>query len=132
VICEDETIVIRIVRSAQIPLYDVAFSTVNGGVETPENRLTMIYNVSNYVLTGRFNDEHKRLNFYALAVKGDNLAGVLLIDDRTIERTLTLRRSITAPVAVLPASGAAASSASSSSAASPSSAATSSSTSSSQ
>ena len=118
VICEDETIVIRINRSAQVPLYDVAFSTVNGGAEMPENRLTMIYNTNNHVLTGRFNDEHKRLNFYALAVKGDNLAGVLLVDDRTIERTLTLRRSVTAPVAVPPVNGDAASSAASSAAAS--------------
>ncbi len=137
VICEDETIVIRINRSAQVPLYDVAFSTINGGAEMPESRLTMIYNTNNHVLTGRFNDEHKRLNFYALAVKGDNLAGVLLVDDRTIERTLTLRRSVTAPIAVPPVNGDAASSASSSSsaassAAASSSAATSSSASSSQ
>ncbi len=120
VICEDQTVVIRVTKDAQPLLYDVDFTTVSAGVETPENHLVMVYNDTKHVLTARFNDERKRLNFYALAVKEDNMAGVLLVNDKVIERTLNLKRTA-AEATPLPWAGSGTSSSSTSSSSSSSS-----------
>ncbi|MGZ3304315.1 MAG: hypothetical protein ACXU8U_00520 [Asticcacaulis sp.] len=98
--CEDEQMVIRIQKNAQPLTYDVEMNSVSGGVETPENHMQMVYKPAMHTLTARLRDNRQRLNFWVLAVKGDNMAGVLLIDDRTIERTLKLTRQTVAQVPV--------------------------------
>ena len=115
VLCEDRQIVIRVTKDpAPDPkLYDVDFTTVTGGTETPENHLVMSFSDDHHVLVAHFIDEHKRQDAYFLAVRGDTLHGVLLVNGRVIERSLDLTR--TADTATpLPWAGAASSSQSSS------------------
>jgi hypothetical protein len=95
VLCEDRQIVIRVTKDpAPDPkLYDVDFTTVTGGTETPENHLVMSFSDDHHVLVAHFIDEHKRQDAYFLAVRGDTIHGVLLVNGRVIERSVDLTRT---------------------------------------
>jgi hypothetical protein len=116
-LCDDQQIVIRVSKDANAGLYDVDFTTVVGGEETPDNHLVMAFSPDHHVLTAHFTDEHKRADVYFLAVKGDVMHGVLLVNDRLIERSLDLKRTndTATPLPWLAAAGASSSSSSSSS-----------------
>lgn len=93
VLCEDRQVVIRVSKAPNPNFYDVDFTTVVGGTETPENHLIMAFSEDHHVLTAHFMDEHKRQDAYFLAVRGDTLHGVLLVNGRSIERSLDLKRT---------------------------------------
>ncbi len=111
--CVDHQIVIRVAKAPNPSFYDVDFTTVVGGAETPENHLIMAFSDDHHVLSAHFIDELKRPAVYFLAVKGDKIHGVMMVNGRTIERSLDLVR--TSDVATpLPWAAAAGSSSSSS------------------
>jgi len=93
ILCDDQQIVIRVSKAPNPNFYDVDFTTVVNGTETPENHLIMALSDDHHVLTAHFTDEHKRADAYFLAVRGDTLHGVLLVNGRLIERSLDLKRT---------------------------------------
>ena len=93
VLCDDRQIVIRVSKAPNPNFYNVDFTTVVGGTETPENHLIMAFSDDHHVLTAHFIDEHKRQDAYFLAVKGDLMHGVVLVNGRLIERSLDLKRT---------------------------------------
>ncbi len=91
--CDDRQIVIRVTKAPNPDFYDVDFTTIVDGTETPENHLIMTFSKDLHVLKARFIDEYKRTDVYFLAVKGDTMHGVLLVNGRLIERSLDLKRT---------------------------------------